>query len=92
MEMPRKRRGPHFRWTSVGRPGRHGRSEKRHDHVNFIRVDKELGQQFPQFMNLEFSESVSDPRRVMSRQDEKVLTIYEESACLADGHYETAIP
>ena len=60
--------------------------------MNFIRVDEAVGQQFHQFMKLEFSESVSDPRRVKSRQDEKALSIYEESARLVNGHYEIAIP
>ena len=63
--------------------------EKRYE--NFIRADEELDGMFQQFMNLEFSESVSDPTLALSREDEKALSIYEESARLLDGHYEIAI-
>ena len=79
-----------FGWTLNGPLGRHSCFEKRY--VNFIRADEELGRIFQQFMNLEFSESVSDPTFALSRQGEKVLSIYEESARLLDGHYEIAIP
>ena len=47
---------------------------------------------FQQFMNLEFSESMCDPTFALSRQDKKVLSTYEESARLFDGHYEIAMP
>ena len=76
-----------IKWSSIGR---HSCFEKRY--VNFIRADEELDGMFQQFMNLEFSESVSDPTFALSRQDEKVLSIYEESARLLDGYYEIAIP
>ena len=79
-----------FGWTLNGPLGRHSSFEKRY--VNFIRADEELDGMFQQFMSLEFSESVSDPTLALSRQDEKVLSIYEESARLLDGHYEIAIP
>ena len=67
-------------WTLNGPLRRHGRCEKHH--VNFVRVDEELGHHFHPFMNLEFRESVSDPRIAMSRQDEKVLAIYESRRAL----------
>ena len=79
-----------FGWTLNGPLGRHSCFEKRY--VNFIRTDEEMGRMFQQFMNLEFSESVSDLTHVLSRQDEKVISIYEESARLVDSHYEIAIP
>ena len=79
-----------FGWILNGPLGRHSCFEK--CYVNFIRADEELDGMFQQFMNLEFSESVSDPTFALSRHDEKVLTIYEESARLLDGHYKIAIP
>ncbi|XP_067030834.1 uncharacterized protein [Acropora muricata] len=62
-----------FGWTLNGPLGRHSCFEKRY--VNFIRADEELDGMFQQFMNLECSESVSDPTFALSRQDEKVLSI-----------------
>ena len=38
------------------------------------------------------SESVSEAVSRMYRQDKQALYIYEESACLGDGHYQIAIP
>ena len=67
-----------FGWTLNGPLGRHSCFEEHY--VNFIRADEELDGMFQQFMNLEFSESVSDPTFALSCQDEKVLSIYEESA------------
>ena len=78
-----------FGWMLNGPLGRHSCFEKRY--VNFIRTDEEMGRMFQQFMNLEFSESVSDRTHALSRQDEKVLSIYEESVRLVDSHYEIAI-
>ena len=71
-----------FGWTLNGPLGRRSCFEKRY--VNCIRADEELDGIFQQFMNLEFSEAVSNPTLA--------LYIYEESARLLDGHYEIAIP
>ena len=79
-----------FGWTLNGPLGRRGRSEVRD--VNFLRADEVLSQQFNLFMNLEFSESVSEEASTMSRQDKQALATYEASAHLVDGHYEIAIP
>ena len=79
-----------FGWTLNGPLGRHGCSDVRD--VNFVRADEAFSQQFHHFMNLEFSESVSDTVSTMSRQDKQALNIYEESARLVDGHYQIAIP
>ena len=78
-----------FGWTSNAL-GRHSCFVK--CYVNFVRADEELNGMFQQFMNLEFNESVSNPTFPLSRQDEKVLSNYEESARLLDSHYEIAIP
>ena len=59
--------------------------------MNFVRADEVLSQQFHHFMNLEFSESVSEAVSTMSRQDKHALNTYEESARLVDGHYEISI-
>ena len=77
-----------FGWALNGPLGRHSCLEKRY--VNFIRTDEELGQMLQQLKNLEFSESGSDPTNTLSRQDEKALSVYEETIRLLDGHYEIA--
>ena len=62
-----------FGWTSNGALGRHSCFVK--CCVNFIRADEELDWMYQQFMNLEFSESVSDPTSPLSCQDEKVHSL-----------------
>ena len=79
-----------FGWTLNGPLVRHERCDVRD--VNFVRADDVLSQQFHHLMHFELSGSVSEAVSTMSRRDKQALNIYEESARLVDGHYQSAIP
>ena len=54
--------------------------------INFVCADEVLSQQFRHFMNLAFSESISEAVSKMSHQDKEALSTYKESSHLVDGH------
>ena len=51
-----------------------------------------ISKQLDQFLNFEFNESLADLKTGISKEDNKVLSVFEESVYLKDGHYEVEIP
>ena len=60
--------------------------------ANFIKADVELGEQFRNYCNMEFSDSVYGGKSSMSQEDKRALDIMNETAKLENGHYEIALP
>ena len=52
----------------------------------------ELNQQFESFCNMEFNDSIYDPKTSLSQNDRKAIKIMEASVKHKDGHYEIALP
>jgi hypothetical protein len=59
---------------------------------NFITLDARLENQVKQFWEMENMESAADDAPEMSVNDRKVISIWDETATLADGHYQLDIP
>ena len=90
-----KNKGPYatrtsLGWTLNGPLGRHGLAKK--GQVHCVQSDVLLSKQFNQFMNLEFVDSLACDGLSMSRNDKRVMSQYDDSVHLVDGHYEIAIP
>ncbi|XP_071958625.1 uncharacterized protein [Antedon mediterranea] len=60
--------------------------------ANYIDSHEELSTQFKDYCNLEFNDSLYNPKAAMSQNDKQALRIMEKSAVLKDGHYEIALP
>ena len=60
--------------------------------ANFIKADVELSEQFRNYCNMEFSDSVYGGKSSMSQEDKRALDIRNETAKLENGHYEIALP
>ena len=60
--------------------------------ANFIKADVELNQQFERFCDLEFNDSIYDPKTSMSQNDKRALDVMKSTARLTNGHYEIALP
>ncbi|XP_071832390.1 uncharacterized protein [Apostichopus japonicus] len=68
--------------------------------VNFCRVDNgivqngtdNLEQQLQSFINMDFTERLSDQKIAMSVEDKRFMTMMEESVTKVHGHYETVLP
>ena len=60
--------------------------------ANFVEADVELNQQFERFCDLEFNDSIYDPKTSMSQNDKRALNVMESTAKLTNGHYEIALP
>ena len=52
----------------------------------------ELSEQFRNYCNMEFSDSVYGGKSSMSQEDKRALDIMNETAKLENGHYEIALP
>ncbi|XP_028395694.1 uncharacterized protein LOC114519723 [Dendronephthya gigantea] len=52
----------------------------------------ELTKQFEKFCNMEFNDSVYDPKTSLSQNDRKAMRIMEASVKLKNDHYEIALP
>ena len=85
-------------WLVYGLPGK---LKYQNDvNVNFCRINNislqnaqdNLEQQFQQYVNMEFSERLSDGQQQPSENDKKFLSIMEGSIKKVDGHYQTALP
>ena len=60
--------------------------------ANFVEADVELNQQFERFCDLEFNDSIYDPKTSMSQNDKRALNVMESTAKLTNGHHEIALP
>ncbi|XP_050417733.2 uncharacterized protein LOC126831129 [Patella vulgata] len=78
-----------FGWLINGPFGKNASQQRT---CNFMRKDVELNQQFEQFCNYEFNDSIDDTLVTMSREDSKALSVFEQSINLVDGHYEVSLP
>ena len=79
-----------FGWTLNGPLGRYAASKT--TQANAITSEELLNRQFHQYMNLEFNDSTSESQVMMSRNDKQAITMFENSVCQIDGHYEIGIP
>ena len=59
--------------------------------ANFVEVEKTLDQQFRDYCNLEFNDTVYETK-MMSQNDRKTPDIMEKTVKLENGHYEIALP
>ena len=78
-----------FGWVINGPLGRKG-SQK---HIaNFVQADAQLNQQFQQFCNREFNDSIYETKMSMSQNDQRALKIMKDTVKITNGHYEMALP
>jgi hypothetical protein len=77
-------------WTINGPLGRHHHTVR--PTTIFIRADHDLTQQFHEFYNREFSESLADISTKMSLNDSEAVRIMDETTQLKNGHYQMALP
>ena len=68
-----------------------GRTAPKSSTAHFIQVEKTLDQQFRDYCNLEFNDTVCESK-AMSLNDQRALDIMEDSVKLENGHYEIALP
>ena len=54
--------------------------------------DDSLNDQLHQYFNQEFNECLADDRKMMSLEDRKALSVYEESAFVVNHHYQITTP
>ena len=59
--------------------------------VLFVKADVELNQQFENICDLEFNDSIYDPKTSMSQNNKRALDVMESTAKLTNGHYEIAL-
>lgn len=59
---------------------------------NLIKADVELNEQFRNYCNLEFNDTLYGSKPSMSQEDKRALDIMNETARLENGHYEIALP
>ena len=69
-----------------------GRKEPRIHTANFVESNQTLNEQFLEFCNLEFNDSMYSSKVTMSQNDHRALEIMEKTVKLVDGHYEIALP
>jgi hypothetical protein len=74
-------------WAINGPLGRHT-SERRSS--NFITAD--LDEQFREYCNREFSDSLVDTNKMMSQDDMRAVQMMDDSVHFTDGHYELGLP
>ena len=78
-----------FGWVMNGPLGRRGSQTRT---ANYVEADAQLSQQFQQFCNREFNDSIYETKTSMSRNDQRALQIMEDTVRLTNGHYEMALP
>ena len=78
-----------FGWVMNGPLGRKGNQTPT---ANFIQGDAQLSQQFQQFCNREFSDSIYETKTSMSQNDQRALKIMKDTVKMTNGHYEMALP
>ncbi|XP_068675732.1 uncharacterized protein [Montipora foliosa] len=67
-----------------------GRIAPKSSIANFAQVEKTLDQQFRDYCNLEFNDTVYETK-MMSQNDRRALDIMEKTVKLENGHYEIAL-
>ena len=72
--------------------GRFGQSGKQCHYIKTSQSEDLISRQLDQFFNFEFKESLADLKTVMSQEDKKALSVFEESVHLKNGHFEVEIP
>ena len=77
-------------WTINGPLGRY--TSKMNNTVNFVSGDTTLSQQFHEYCNHEFQESLADMSTTMSKNDVKAMQIMDDTTQLDNGHYEMELP
>lgn len=60
--------------------------------ANFVQGNKTLDEQFHEFCNLEFRDTLYESKTSMSLNNRKALNIVEETILPENGHYEMALP
>ena len=71
-----------------------GRTVNQPPTSNFVDANptSELNKQFEKFCNMEFNDSMYDPKTSLSQNDRKAMRIMEASVKLKNDHYEIALP
>jgi hypothetical protein len=69
-----------------------GRNDCQIPTANFVQANAQLNQQFEQFCNREFDDSIYESKISMSQNDQRALKIMEDTVKLTNGHYEMALP
>ena len=78
-----------FGWTLNGPLGR---KQPKIPVANFVETSADLTKRFEDFCNLEFNDSSYEPKMSMSQNDQRALSIMENTVKLSDGHYEIGLP
>ena len=81
-----------FGWTLNGPMGRFGQSGKQCHYIRTSQSEDLISKQLDQIFNFKLNESLADLKTGVSQEDKKVLSVFEESVQLKDGHYEVEIP
>ena len=81
-----------FGWTLNGPMGRISAKGKHCYKLNVSYNDDDLSEQLRQYFNRDFNESIADEQKMMSLEDRRALSVFQESAQIVDGHYQIAIP
>ena len=55
-------------------------------------VSDALSEQLKRYFSYDFSESLVDGKKMMSVEDKKALSVFEDSVQLIEGHYQISIP
>ena len=79
-----------FGWAINGPLGRCQGSVTRTSH--FVKTDVELNDQFRDYCNMEFNDTIYRNKPAMSQEDKHALGIFTETVKLENGHYEVALP
>ena len=79
-----------FGWAINGPLGRSQGSVTCASH--FVKTNVELNDQFHDYCNMEFKDSIYRNKPAMSQEDKHALHIFTEMAKLENGHYEVALP
>ena len=80
-----------FGWTLNGPMRRLEAKGKHCYHLNSSHDDL-LNEQLRKYFNQEFNESFADENKMMSVEDKKAMSVFEESVQIVDGHYQVVIP
>ena len=81
-----------FGWTFNGPIGVSSKQGNHCFHSNTVSSDNHLYDQLKKYFNQEFEESIVDNKKMMSVEDSRALTVFENSVCLQEDHYYIAIP
>ena len=59
---------------------------------NFIKADMQLNEQFKEYCNREFTDSILNTNKLMSQDDIRAIQMMDNSIQFKDGHYELGLP